>query len=154
MDVDKLKQNAHVLIPACLAVLSSLYLLNKSKSNEKKGLKEIPFPSNSISWPLFGIYTYKKKELKIFTPSKGHLLSLGDVPSKQMTQWHKTTGPIYKINMGNQLWIMISDPFLAHDIFVKAGSSTSSRPYHRFTTDMYNMNDKYSVFFLLFITKY
>jgi hypothetical protein len=64
MDVDKLKQNAHVLIPACLAVLSSLYLLNKSKSNEKKGLKEIPYPSNSISWPLFGIYIYKKKRIK------------------------------------------------------------------------------------------
>ncbi|EIE86331.1 hypothetical protein G6F55_011727 [Rhizopus delemar] len=48
--------------------------------------------------------------------------------------------------MGNQLWIMISDPFLAHDIFVKAGSSTSSRPYHRFTTDLYNMNDKGLVF--------
>lgn len=72
---------------------------------------------------------------------------MGDVPSKQITQWHKTTGPIYKLNMGNQLWIMISDPFLAHDIFVKAGSSTSSRPYHRFTTDLYNMNDKYSFFY-------
>lgn len=79
------------------------------------------------------------------------MLSMGEVPSKQITQWHKEAGPIYKIDMGNQLWIMISDPLLAHDIFVKAGKSTSSRPYHRFNVEIYGRNNRYNNFPLIFL---
>lgn len=74
----------------------------------------------------------------------GHMFSLGSTPAKQITKWHKETGPIYKINVGTQLWILISDPNLAHDVFVKAGSSTSSRPYHRFSVDIYGKNNRHS----------
>jgi hypothetical protein len=70
------------------------------------------------------------------------MLGLGKCPSKQITQWHKEIGPVYKLRMGNQLWFMISDPLLAHDIFVKAGSSTSSRPYHRFLIEIYSKNNR------------
>lgn len=70
------------------------------------------------------------------------MFALGKTPSKQITQWHKETGPIYKINVGNQLWIMIGDPYLAHDIFVKSGSTTSSRPYHRFNVEIYSKNNR------------
>ncbi|PHZ10085.1 cytochrome P450 [Rhizopus microsporus ATCC 52813] len=129
MDIEKIKQNATVLIPTGVALLSAIYLLTRGKSNEGKGLKEIPYPPRSIRWPIFG-----------------HMLSMGKVPSKQITQWHKEAGPIYKINMGNQLWIMISDPLLAHDIFVKAGKSTSSRPYHRFNVEIYGRNNRGIVF--------
>ncbi|KAG1452557.1 hypothetical protein G6F56_007786 [Rhizopus delemar] len=74
------------------------------------------------------------------------MFALGKTPSKQITQWHKETGPIYKINVGNQLWIMIGDPYLAHDIFVKSGSTTSSRPYHRFNVEIYSKNNRGVVF--------
>ncbi|CAO3698961.1 unnamed protein product [Rhizopus stolonifer] len=127
MDLEKLKKHIPLIVPACLAI-SSLYYLSRSKP-EKKGYREIPYPPHSTQWPIFG-----------------HMISLGDVPSKQITQWHKEAGSIYKINMGNQQWIMISDPLLAHDIFVKAGADTSSRPYHRFTTDIYGMNNKGVIF--------
>ncbi|KAG0846929.1 hypothetical protein G6F17_012990 [Rhizopus arrhizus] len=70
------------------------------------------------------------------------MLSLRNCPSSKVTQWHKENGPIFKINMGNQLWIMISDPLLAHEFFVKAGSSTSSRPYHRFNVDIYGRHGR------------
>ncbi|KAG0781276.1 hypothetical protein G6F17_008731 [Rhizopus arrhizus] len=120
MDLDRLKQNTPLLLPACLALLSTLYLLKSSRSTkEKEGMKEIPYPRGSINWPIFG-----------------HMLSLGNCPSSRVTQWHNENGPIIKINMGKQLWVMISDPLLAHEFFVKAGKSTSSRPHHRFSVDI------------------
>ncbi|KAG0763226.1 hypothetical protein G6F22_018466 [Rhizopus arrhizus] len=70
------------------------------------------------------------------------MLSLRNCISGKVTQWHNENGPILKINMGNQLWIMISDPLLAHEFFVKAGSSTSSRPYHRFNVDIYGRHGR------------
>ena len=55
MDLDRLKQNTYILLPACLALLSTLYLLKSSRSIEKKeGIKRIPYPRGSISWPIFG----------------------------------------------------------------------------------------------------
>ncbi|KAG1159852.1 hypothetical protein G6F37_004516 [Rhizopus arrhizus] len=126
MDLERLKQNTPLLLPAYLALLSTLYLLKSSWSTkEKEGMKEIPYPHGSISWPIFG-----------------HMLSLRNCPSSKVTQWHNENGPIFKINMGNQLWIMISDPLLAHEFFVKAGSSTSSRPYHRFNVDIYGRHGR------------
>ncbi|KAG1455412.1 hypothetical protein G6F46_008173 [Rhizopus delemar] len=125
MDTNKLKETAFIIVPASAALLSIAYLSRKGKSEEKKGLIEIPFPPNATNLPIFG-----------------HMFGLGKCPSKQITQWHKEIGPIYKLRMGNQLWFMISDPLLAHDIFVKAGSSTSSRPYHRFLIEIYSKNNR------------
>ncbi|KAG1470957.1 hypothetical protein G6F56_002394 [Rhizopus delemar] len=123
MDVKTIKEKALILIPITATLLSVFYL--STKSTEKKGLKEIPYPPHVINWPIFG-----------------HLFSLGNSPSKQVGQWHKELGPIFKIKMGNQLWVIIGDPFLAHEIFVKKGSSTSSRPYHRFNVKIYGKNSR------------
>jgi hypothetical protein len=147
MDIKKLKDNASIIIPASAALLSILYLSRREKAEEKKGLKEVPFPPNATNLPIFGkynkLFTFLfLKFLFIHFIFLGHIFALGSCPSKQVTKWHDEIGPIYKIYMGNQLWIMISDPFLAHDIFVKAGSSTSSRPYHRFLIDIYGKNNR------------
>ncbi|CAO3695805.1 unnamed protein product [Rhizopus stolonifer] len=123
MDVKTIKEKALVLIPITATLLSVLYL--STKSTEKKGFKEIPYPPLVINWPIFG-----------------HFFTLRNSSSKQVGQWHKELGPIFKIKMGNQLWIMIGDPFLAHEIFVRKGSSTSSRPYHRFNVKIYGKNNR------------
>ncbi|KAL0579402.1 hypothetical protein ABG067_008645, partial [Albugo candida] len=68
------------------SVLYSSYRLI-SGSNKLKGLKDIPEPKSSY-------------------PYVGHLLSLGEFPSKTVTQWHKELGPIIKLRMGAQTWIM------------------------------------------------
>lgn len=70
------------------------------------------------------------------------MLSLGSIPAMQFKKWHDETGPIYKVRMGKQTWVMISDPYLAHEIFVKNGANTSSRPYHRFNCDIYARNSR------------
>ncbi|KAI9282733.1 cytochrome P450 [Sporodiniella umbellata] len=107
---------------------SAFYFLVLKKSEKQLGLKEVPYPP-SYNWPIFG-----------------HLFSLIVSPLKQTLRWHEQTGSIYKLQVGSQLWIMVGDPFLAHDIFVKSGSSTSSRPYNRFATETYSKNHRGIIF--------
>jgi hypothetical protein len=92
---------------ASSALYTSYRLIASSKKNQ--GLKKIPEPGSS--YPYFG-----------------HVLSLGEFPSKTITQWHAELGPIIKIRMGAQTWIMIDDPALAHKVFVTNGADTSHRP--------------------------
>ncbi|KAI9020041.1 cytochrome P450 [Phycomyces nitens] len=40
--------------------------------------------------------------------------------------------------MGAQTWIMVSDPFLAHELFFTRGSLASSRPAHGYLRDIYS----------------
>lgn len=41
-------------------------------------------------------------------------------------------GPIIQLDMGQQTWIVLSDPKLAHEIFMTNGAVTSDRPPHTF----------------------
>jgi putative exporter of polyketide antibiotics len=54
MDINKLKENAFIIIPASAALLSIIYLSKRERSDEKKGIIEVPFPRNAINWPIFG----------------------------------------------------------------------------------------------------
>jgi hypothetical protein len=58
----------------------------------------------------------------MFGETKGHLLSFGDFPHKQVLKWHRKYGPIINIKMGVQNWICIGDRMLAHELFVQNGS--------------------------------
>lgn len=51
-------------------------------------------------------------------------------------------GPLYQLQMGMKTWIMISDPNIAHEIFVKNSIPTSSRPYQSFAVKIYGRNNK------------
>ncbi|CAO3589869.1 unnamed protein product [Absidia cylindrospora] len=102
--------------------------LARSKANSliAKGYKEVPSPKG--------------------LPYVGHLFSLGELPGYKITEWQKELGPIIKLNMGKQEWYMISDPLLAHEIFVTKGLTTSDRPYHTYITDYYSFGGKGIVF--------
>lgn len=52
MDLEVFKKKLPVIIPACIAIFSSIYVLSKPKT--KKGFKEIPYPPGLINWPIFG----------------------------------------------------------------------------------------------------
>ncbi|KAI9010803.1 cytochrome P450 [Phycomyces nitens] len=80
---------------------------------------------------------------KIPSPSKkypyfGHMLSLKDTPGIQLQTWHKTLGPIIRLNMGVQNWVIINDPAIAHELFSRNGIKTSDRQKHKFTYEMYS----------------
>jgi hypothetical protein len=57
---------------------------------------------------------------------------MGAIPAHKITEWHRKLGPILRIKMGIQDWVFISDPNIAHDIFVSQGAITSGRPFITF----------------------
>ncbi|KAI9486152.1 MAG: cytochrome P450 [Benjaminiella poitrasii] len=62
----------------------------------------------------------------------GHIPLMGSMPAHKITEWHRQLGPILRIRMGVQNWVFISDPYIAHDVFVSQGTLTSGRPYLTF----------------------
>ncbi|CAO3645253.1 unnamed protein product [Cunninghamella blakesleeana] len=100
-----------------VVVLGGYYLFS---NNKKNGLyKEIPVPSGKL-------------------PYVGHLLSLGPLPELTVKKWHEKYGPIISVKMGVQKFVMLSDPHLAHEIFVTKGTHTSDRPYNTYMSDYYS----------------
>ncbi|KAI9013850.1 cytochrome P450 [Phycomyces nitens] len=71
-------------------------------------------------------------------PYVGHMFSMGSNPSIQVEKWHQELGPIIRIKMGIQSWVIINDPVIAHDVFVRNGTRTSGRPVHSFSTGLYS----------------
>ncbi|CAO3637352.1 unnamed protein product [Mucor hiemalis] len=120
-----------VQLVSVAAVSSILYATYKSVSDDNKKRqitsKEIPTPNSS--YPYFG-----------------HMLSLGDSPWNTITQWHQELGPIIKLKMGAQTWIIVDDPALAHKIFVSNGAETSYRPKMVFPYKLSSMGGKGLVF--------
>ncbi|KAI9026497.1 cytochrome P450 [Phycomyces nitens] len=109
-------------------------LLSSTSQDQKEierlkleGYKEIPSPSGK--YPFFG-----------------HILSLGSTPSIKIRKWHQELGPIIRLNMGAQPWILISDPYLAHELFVKNGINTSDRHKHSYAYWMYSKGGKGIIF--------
>ncbi|KAI9266096.1 cytochrome P450 [Sporodiniella umbellata] len=88
------------------------------------------FPTQPISACLFSI-----------VPGRIFALRPSSV-IRQINKWHKEIGPIYKLNIGEKLWIFVGEPHLAHKIFVENGNATSFRPYHYFITELYAKNHK------------
>ncbi|KAK7693606.1 hypothetical protein QCA50_003175 [Cerrena zonata] len=48
-------------------------------------------------------------------------------PELSLDKWAKQFGPIYSLFVGNQLYVVVSDPHIARDIFVNNGAIFSSR---------------------------
>ncbi|CEP11847.1 hypothetical protein [Parasitella parasitica] len=108
-------------VATAAAIVYSASSVNKSKQNQ--AVKEIPTPSSCY-------------------PYIGHMLALSTAPGKQLVEWHKELGPIIKIHMGKQIWILVDDPELAHKIFVSHGAETSFRPYSTYASEHYSFRGK------------
>ncbi|KAI9282559.1 hypothetical protein BY458DRAFT_124822 [Sporodiniella umbellata] len=113
-----------MILQISLAFLSIASIYHFTQKKESKKWESIPYPP-SICLPVFG-----------------HTLALIWSPVAKIQEWQKKVGPIFKLKMGSQLWIMIDDPYLAHDIFVSAGSTTSSRSYQYFLTKIHALNGR------------
>lgn len=108
-----------VSIAAAASIFYASYRL-LSSGQKKHKFKEIPVPGSAY-------------------PYIGHMLSLGDIPGRTVAKWHDELGPIIKLRMGVQSWFMISDPILAHKVFVAKGAETSSRPHNVFAHDHHSI---------------
>ncbi|KAI8985409.1 cytochrome P450 [Pilobolus umbonatus] len=115
---------------ATLLLLYTTYKMTSSINdpfNVKRGTKNIPVPDSAY-------------------PYIGHLLSLGSVPSQTIQRWHEKYGPIIRLRMGVKDWITISDPAMAHKVFVTHGASTSYRPHSTYVHNHFNSNGRGIVF--------
>ncbi|KAI7852765.1 cytochrome P450 [Circinella umbellata] len=107
-----------------LALLAVYKQQKRITASQRSGLKEIPTPKEQ--YPFFG-----------------HLLSLGSVVSRRITEWHNELGSdIIQLNMGIQKWVMLNDPKMAHEVFVTKGAVASARPYMAFTYQNYAMGGR------------
>lgn len=52
---------------------------------------------------------------------------LGKYPERALHAWSQKYGPLFSLFLGNQLFIVISDPKITHDLLVKNGKIFSSR---------------------------
>lgn len=111
---------------ALLLYTSYKYLTSSSANSSnninktKQGIKEIPVPGSKY-------------------PYVGHMLSLGDLPAKKISEWHRELGPILKLQMGVHTWILVEDRLLAQKIFVTHGTETSFRPHSIYAYHHYSM---------------
>lgn len=125
--IDREKLTPIVSIAAATAVLFASYKLISSSKRKKKmreqGFKDIPMPGSCY-------------------PYVGHMFSLGELPGRTVSEWHRQLGPLIKIRMGRQLWHICDDPYLAHKIFVTHGANTSFRPYSTYSYEYYSFKGK------------
>ncbi|CAO3645249.1 unnamed protein product [Cunninghamella blakesleeana] len=119
--VESFIKNQKVLsITAAVSVIVGGYFLVSTKKKTKKGpYKEIPVPKGNY-------------------PYVGHLFSLGSLPELTIKKWHEEYGPVISVKMGVKNFVMLSDPQIAHEIFVSQGTYTSDRPYHTFMSVYYS----------------
>jgi len=52
---------------------------------------------------------------------------LGRYPERALHNWAQKYGPLFSLFLGNQLFMVISDPYIAHDLLVTNGKIFSSR---------------------------
>lgn len=119
------KYYASLLLTAILFYGTCKYLSGAiiARSSAAKDVEEIPMPE--------GCY-----------PIVGHMLSLGNSPGLKIKEWHRKYGPIIRLKMGIQTWILVDDPQLSQKIFVSHGIDTSYRPYSTFGYKHYGKNGK------------
>ncbi|KAI7864178.1 cytochrome P450 [Spinellus fusiger] len=110
---------------ALVTVAYSVYHIMKKDKSQESG--SIPMPKGN--YPIVGHIPHLVKSLQF-----------------KLHEWHKELGPIIHIKMGVKDFIIISDPELAHKIFVTNGVSTSSRPPHRFSDEYHSHNGRGVVF--------
>ncbi|RCH92867.1 hypothetical protein CU097_003492 [Rhizopus azygosporus] len=67
----------------------------------------------------------------------GHMPLLGQIPGEIFTKWHHEYGPIFRIKMGVQNWLILGNAQIAHDILVSKGSVTVGRPEQTFLTKVH-----------------
>jgi hypothetical protein len=73
----------------------------------------------------------------------GNMASIGELPGKKIAEWHAKYGPIIRVRMGVQTWIMIGDPTLAHELFVSNGIESNGRLYTTYGSKYYSAGQRY-----------
>ncbi|CAO3614680.1 unnamed protein product [Cunninghamella blakesleeana] len=98
-----------------------IYYTIKTKKEKEKYKDYYDIPSPPFCFPFFG-----------------HLPLLGPSFALKLSYWHKTYGPLLRIQMGTQSWLTISDPVMADELLEQNKHLIMTRPYHRFIDEHYS----------------
>lgn len=110
-------------IAVASSILYTYYRILTRTNKKKESSREIPVPGSSY-------------------PLVGHMFSLGEKPGETISKWHAELGPIIKLNMGAQTWVVVDDPALAQKVFVGHGAETSYRVESTYSFKHYSMGGK------------
>ncbi|KAI9488450.1 cytochrome P450 [Zychaea mexicana] len=104
-------------VVAVAAVLVATIAWRQARKASKPSFSGIPTPKGC--YPIFG-----------------HMFTIGLNRVEKFSQWHKELGPIFYIRTGVKHWLVIDDPYIAHEILVTKGKATadrqSGRKFHDF----------------------
>ncbi|KAI9493335.1 cytochrome P450 [Zychaea mexicana] len=114
-----------LITTAVLSTATLLYMMTRNSydSDTQKALDAIPTPKE-------GRYPYI-----------GHLLNFISMQAHKLKQWHDELGPVIRVQMGAQPWIVVSDPAIVHYLFVTKGATASNRPYQVKSTHYYSRDN-------------
>ncbi|KAL0095299.1 cytochrome P450 [Phycomyces blakesleeanus] len=70
-----------------------------------------------------------------------------DNPTYKVEEWHQECGPIIHLTLGVQHWVIVSDPYIAHELLSRNGVKASGRQRHYFTHEVYTDGGKRGVLF-------
>ncbi|KAH8112313.1 cytochrome P450 [Phellopilus nigrolimitatus] len=110
--------NNHAIVVVGILLFASLYVLPKLF-----GYKSL----SVFSRKLYNKAGYAIPSGPIGLPIVGSFPFLSHYPEMMMDFWYKRFGPLYSLWIGNQLFMVISDPGIAKDLLVTNGVVTSSR---------------------------
>ncbi|KAJ8655157.1 hypothetical protein O0I10_009192 [Lichtheimia ornata] len=109
---------------ATIATASALLYAIRSSSNSKGPKDNIPTAPGRL--PFFG-----------------HILSLDtSMPAFTFKKWLTEYGPVLRVNLGAQEWILVSNLDIIQDVLVRNGAVASSRPFFNYASGYYALNKK------------
>ncbi|KAI9246447.1 cytochrome P450 [Phascolomyces articulosus] len=101
---------------------------NTTLDNKNLSLKEVPSPGGAL-------------------PYFGHLFKIpSSLPALKFDEWHRQYGPLIRVKMGVEQWIVIGERRIANDILKAKGAVTSGRPYHLFLSQYHTLQQRGPVF--------
>ena len=90
------------------ALLCGVSFVNNRFSRRAKALRKIPGPSG--------------------LPLIGNLHQISSLPFREMKQWSRKYGEIFRVKVGLQDWIFLNSPEAIKDILDRQSATTSGRP--------------------------
>ncbi|KAI8139433.1 cytochrome P450 [Fennellomyces sp. T-0311] len=75
-------------------------------------------------------------------PYIGHLACFDKTPGLKFKDWHDQFGPVLRIQMGVQPWIICSDQNIVHTLLVTHGAVASNRPFQTFASHYYALGKR------------
>ncbi|RIB18711.1 cytochrome P450 [Gigaspora rosea] len=111
-----------VLVYILLAFLLCYYIF---RSNTTRGLKKLPSPPGSLFY-------------------FGHFFQIGNEPHKKFTEWARSLGDIYSVQLGQQNWIILTSDKIVGELLQKRGAKYSSRVASHYTFKVMTKGKSYA----------